>query len=62
MPVATEEPINPNTVIKLAGQGLPQPSGARGARGDLYIKFEIGFPEFISQENKEKLGKVLQSN
>lgn len=62
IPVAPEEPINPNTVIKISGQGLPHSSSARAARGDLYVKFDIQFPEFISQENKAKLGHLLRSD
>ena len=30
-----------------------------GTKGDLYIKFNIHFPEFLNLENKEKLQKIL---
>lgn len=28
-------------------------------KGNLFIKFDIEFPTFISEENKEKLAKLL---
>ena len=56
MPVS--EIITPTTVIKIDGKGIPESKSAQ-LPGDLYIKFHIIFPEFISLEDKKALGAIL---
>lgn len=59
IPIAPEGPVSPNTIIKVAGHGLPMTLSDGRVRGDLFVKFDIRFPEFISQEHKDRLQSVL---
>lgn len=46
-----KEVINPKTVRRIQGQGLPVPKDC-GRRGDLIIEFDIIFPNNLSQKQK----------
>lgn len=51
--------INPQSVIKLTGEGMVNDQGSKTERGNLYIKFHITFPEFISLDDKNILSSIL---
>jgi len=53
-----DEVIKPNTIKRIQGEGLPYPKEA-SRKGDLIIKFDIAFPDRISQGSKDILGDVL---
>lgn len=44
-------------VVRIPGKGMPRRSG-RG-HGDLYITFEVDFPDELSAEQKKQLRQVL---
>ena len=50
--------INPQTVIKIENEGMVV-EGREEIRGNLYVKFDITFPVFVSLEDKEKLKTIL---
>jgi DnaJ-class molecular chaperone len=56
--VPVEGIVSPSTIIKLPREGMPKPE-SKGGRGDLYVKFNIEFPSFISQEDKKILEEIL---
>ena len=56
--VTISEIIHPQSVIKVEGEGMVV-EGWNTSRGNLYIKFDIVFPEFINLENKEIIKKAL---
>lgn len=53
-----DEVIKPSTIKRIQGEGLPFPKEA-SRKGDLIIKFDIAFPDRISQNSKEILSDVL---
>lgn len=55
--VPVEGIISPATIIRIPGEGMPRTES--GGRGDLYVKFNISFPSFISQEDKDVLEQIL---
>jgi DnaJ family protein B protein 4 len=58
--VSIDEIINPKTVRKVAGEGMPLGPEAGAKRGDLCVKFDIAFPEEIDIEHKDKLREILK--
>lgn len=50
--------IHPQKVIKIEGEGMVI-DGWEITRGNLYVKFNIIFPEFINLENKQTIAKAL---
>lgn len=50
--------VNPNTVKRISGQGLPYPKEP-SRRGDLIVNFEIKFPERLSQSVRDVLFDLL---
>jgi len=52
------EVIKPSTTKRIQGEGLPFPKD-NSRKGDLLIKFDIQFPERISQSSREVLYDVL---
>ena len=44
-------------VMRVPGKGMPRRSG-RGF-GDLYITFEVDFPETLTQKQKDEIRKIL---
>lgn len=55
--VKTSDIIKPNTVYKIRGEGMP--INDSGYRGDLYIEFDVVFPDYISDERKNYLRRLL---
>merc|ERR1712228_786214 len=53
-----DEVIKPTTVKRIQGEGLPYPKDP-SRKGDLIIKFDIAFPDRLSQNSKEILSDVL---
>jgi len=53
-----DEVIKPTTTKRIQGEGLPYPKDS-SRRGDLLVKFDIQFPERISQSSREILYDVL---
>jgi len=53
-----DEVIKPTTTKRIQGEGLPYPKEP-GRKGDLIIKFDIAFPDRISQNSKDILSDVL---
>ena len=64
--VMVEEIIRPSTVIKIANRGFikcDQFISNRNSdvkRGDLYLTFDISFPDFIEFEHKKVLQEILK--
>jgi DnaJ-class molecular chaperone len=54
----TDEVIKPNTTKRIQGAGLPYPKDPN-RKGDLIVKFDIAFPDRISQNSKDILGDIL---
>lgn len=54
----SHEVIKPKTVKTLQGYGLPMPKQAN-RKGDLIVKFDIQFPDRLSQTSKDVLFDVL---
>jgi len=53
-----DEVIKPATTKRIQGEGLPYPKEP-SRKGDLLIRFEIAFPDRISQNSKEILSDIL---
>lgn len=54
-----DDVIECDHVLRVPGKGMPRRSG-RGY-GDLYITFEVDFPDKLTRDQKEKLRKILGS-
>lgn len=52
--------VNPTTVKRVPGKGLPYPKD-QSKRGDLLVKFDIKFPESLSESVKQTLRMCLPS-
>lgn len=48
--------LQPGTTKRLAGQGMPRKTGGRG---DLIFKFNIAFPDHLTQEQKDAMVRYL---
>ena len=65
--VCMDEIITPQTVKVVKGEGMPvftkevDVNDMKQKKGDLYIKFDIAFPEYIEPEKKEEIVKLLES-
>ena len=53
-----DEVIKPSTIRRIQGEGLPYPKDPT-KKGDLLVKFDIAFPDRISQSSKEILSDIL---
>lgn len=51
--------VESDQVVRVPGKGMPRRSG-RG-HGDLFITFEIDFPDELSKVQKSQLRKILNS-
>lgn len=64
--VAVDEIIAPKTLKRIEGEGMPIWAGedAEGGvrKGNLYIRFDIGFPETLDQEAKEAVVEILKNS
>jgi len=56
--INTNEIINPHTEKRIAGEGLPYPKQT-SKKGDIIVKFEIKFPDSLSQTQREALNQYL---
>ena len=66
--ISIDEIIAPNTVKIVKGEGMPiydkdlaKTRGDKIQKGDLYIKFNIIFPEFIVESKKRRIIELLKS-
>ena len=66
--ISIDEIITPNTVKIVKGEGMPiydkdlaKTRGDKIQKGDLYIKFNIIFPEFIEESKKRRIIELLKS-
>ena len=59
--VPVNDVINPQTVIRIENEGMVV-EGRGEEKGNLYIKFDIYFPNFVSLENKERLKEILKDD
>jgi DnaJ-class molecular chaperone len=65
--ICMDEIITPQTVKVVKGEGMPvytkevDVNDMKQKKGDLYIKFDIAFPEYIEPEKKEEIVKLLES-
>ena len=69
MAISIDEIISPSTVKMIPGEGMPiydkDLSKCRGdkiKKGDLYIKFNIIFPEFLEENKKRRIIQLLKSD
>ena len=67
--ISVDEIIAPNTVKVVPGEGMPifdkdlsKSRGNKIKKGDLYIKFNIIFPEFIEEKKKKRIIELLKSD
>ena len=58
--VTVNDVVECDYVLRVPGKGMPRRSG-RGF-GDLYITFEVDFPDELSSEQKAQLRQVLNGN
>lgn len=56
--VPVSDIIHPQKVVRIEGEGMVV-DGWDVVRGNLYVKFDIIFPEFISLENKKVIERAL---
>ena len=55
--VTIDDIVECDEVLRIPGKGMPRRSG-RGF-GDLFVTFEVEFPQSISADQKKKLREVL---
>ncbi|XP_062180988.1 uncharacterized protein LOC133885311 [Phragmites australis] len=54
-----DEVICPGYVKVVKGGGMPVAGGEKGARGDLRLKFDVVFPENLTDEQRKGLAEIL---
>jgi len=54
----TDQVIQPETVRRIAGEGLPLPKQPT-TRGDLIVEFDIEFPQTLSPSVRSKIADLL---
>ena len=57
--VKLEGVVQHGTVVTLAGEGMPK-HNVPSERGDLYVTIEVEMPRHLTEDQKERLGKVLK--
>ncbi|CAN6337529.1 unnamed protein product [Urochloa humidicola] len=55
-----DEVIFPGYVKVVKGGGMPVAGGDKGARGDLVVKFEVVFPDSLTEEQRKGLAEILR--
>ena len=67
--ISIDEIISPNTVKVVEGEGMPvydkdlsKSRGDKIKKGELYIKFNIIFPEFLEENKKRRIIQLLKSD
>lgn len=64
--ISLDEIISPSTIKVVKGEGMPIydkdtfAKNAKVKKGDLYIKFNIIFPEFIEEAKKKRITQLLE--
>ena len=66
--ISMDEIISPDTVKVVKGQGMPiideekpiESIALDNKKGDLYIKFDIQFPDYINDKKKQKIISLLE--
>lgn len=58
--VNIDDVVESDQVFRVPGQGMPRRSG-RGF-GDLYLTFEVDFPENLSKGQKDAIKQALDPN
>lgn len=56
--IQMNEIINPQTEKRIAGEGLPYPKQT-SKKGDIIVKFDIKFPDVLTQQQREVLNQYL---
>ena len=56
--IQLSEIISPTTEKRIAGEGLPYPK-QNTKKGDIIVKFDIKFPEVLTQSQREALNHCL---
>ncbi len=61
LPLVSDELITPNTVQKVEGEGMPvlcpEDPLAPISKGDLYVKFDISFPQQLTDRQRGAWGE-----
>lgn len=68
--ISMDEIISPDTVKVVKNEGMPiideekpiESITLENKKGDLYIKFDIKFPDYINDKKKEKIISLLEEN
>ncbi|EES19566.1 dnaJ homolog subfamily B member 13 [Sorghum bicolor] len=55
-----DEVICPGYVKVVKGHGMPVAGGDRGAHGDLMVKFDVVFPENLTDQQRKGLAEILR--
>ncbi len=55
--VTVDDIVECDEILRVPGKGMPRRSG-RGF-GDLFLTFQVDFPEAISADQKKKLREIL---
>ena len=55
--IKVDDVIDCDHVMRVPGKGMPRRNG-RGF-GDLYITFEVDFPDSLTEEQKKNIAKIL---
>lgn len=55
--ITVDDVIDCDHTMRIPGKGMPRRNG-RGF-GDLYITFEVDFPEKLSEEQKQSIAEIL---
>lgn len=58
--VTIDDIIECDEVLRVPGKGMPRRNGK--GFGDLFITFEVDFPEVITPEQKEKLRAIFATS
>ena len=57
--LSLDQTITPQTVHTIRGEGMPRKANNK-EKGDLYIKFNIIFPQVLKVENKNAIISILE--
>lgn len=55
--VTVSDVVDCDHVMRVPGKGMPRRNGK--GYGDLYITFEVDFPEKLTEDQKKKLAEIL---
>lgn len=58
VPITASGVVQPFTVIRLPGEGMPQ-HGTPSIRGDLYVKVNVKMPEILTSAQQQAIEKLL---